>query len=149
MPKRVDLTGVKIGRITVERAATSRRTTGGQSKTYWIGKCECGTIKEYSTSALTHRKKYTRSCGCLQIEVIKKQGLSNYKGDGVAGTNSLFTRYKRGAKHRNLTFSLNKEEFELLINSACFYCGDQPKGIWRRNEVKSKKIYNGIKNNLS
>lgn len=66
MPKALDLTNKKIGRWTVLGKAESRN-----KKTYWVCKCECGTIKEVPTKAL--RTEESRSCGCLKEEVNKNK----------------------------------------------------------------------------
>lgn len=57
MPKALNLTNQTFGKLTAIERAPSR---GG--KTYWVCKCECGTIKEVQTSHLTN--KTIQSCGC-------------------------------------------------------------------------------------
>lgn len=49
--------------------------------------------------------------------------------------------YKRGAIKRSLEFSLTREEFESLINTACYYCGSRPT---LRNINGCNLICNGI-----
>lgn len=49
--------------------------------------------------------------------------------------------YKRNAKKRNLEWSITLEQFDKLIFSNCYYCGDEP----RVHELKRKTlIYNGL-----
>jgi len=38
----------------------------------------------------------------------------------------IYRRYKRGAADRGYTFNLTKQQFELLINKDCAYCGKAP-----------------------
>lgn len=65
MPKALDLTGQKFGRLTVKKQAPSR-----SGKTYWICECDCGEEKEIQG---THLKTGAiKSCGCLQAETFKK-----------------------------------------------------------------------------
>lgn len=63
MPRMIDLTGHKCGRLTVlERAAT----TGNQAA--WLCQCDCGnnvTVVGYDL-----RSGHTQSCGCLQKEQV-------------------------------------------------------------------------------
>ena len=40
--------------------------------------------------------------------------------------NYLLAEYKTGAKDRNLSFELNKEDFLSIINKPCIYCGAAP-----------------------
>lgn len=56
MPKAIDITNQKFGKLTAIKKAESR---GG--KTYWLCKCECGNEKEVQTSHL--RNGSIQSCG--------------------------------------------------------------------------------------
>ena len=64
MMRRLDLTGQRIGRLTVVQPAPTRN-----GETLWRCQCDCGVFKEIRTNAL--RSGQTRSCGCLCIERIK------------------------------------------------------------------------------
>lgn len=63
-----NIKGKKYGRLTVMDYA-------GKSK--WICKCECGTYKEIQSAHL--KDGHTKSCGCLQKEIIKKNAGSHYQ----------------------------------------------------------------------
>lgn len=65
MPKALDLTGKRFGRLIAISKAESRN-----SKTYWLCKCDCGVEKEIQTGNLTSGA--TRSCGCLEKEINKR-----------------------------------------------------------------------------
>lgn len=65
MPKALDLTNQKFGRLTAIKKAPSR-----SNKTYWLCKCECGNEKEIQTSHLISGA--IQSCGCLQEEIRNK-----------------------------------------------------------------------------
>ena len=61
--RRVDLTGQKIGRLTViEEDRTRPRDPHGER--FWVCRCECGNIKTIIQSSL-RKANGTRSCGCL------------------------------------------------------------------------------------
>ena len=57
MVRKIDLTGRRIGKLTVLRESDQR-------KGYWFCQCECGRTKEIFGSCL--RKERTLSCGCLR-----------------------------------------------------------------------------------
>ena len=62
----IDLTGRKVGRLTVlGREGTYQRPSGNKEPT-WRCKCDCGNEVVVLSSNL--KKKNTLSCGCLQTE---------------------------------------------------------------------------------
>lgn len=60
----VDMTGKKIGRLTVIERDKMKGSPKGEA--YWVCKCECGNIKSIAGSSL--RRGRTRSCGCLRYD---------------------------------------------------------------------------------
>ena len=60
----IDMTGQKIGKLTVLKRDTTKR---GQAA-YWICQCECGNIVSIRGSNLRDKKHPTQSCGCLLKE---------------------------------------------------------------------------------
>ena len=67
MPRK-DLTGQRFNRLTVLQLDTERTS---KSRSYWICKCDCGTIKSIRSDQLTSGK--TKSCGCLNTEKRKER----------------------------------------------------------------------------
>lgn len=65
MSRLIDITGLEVGRLTVVN-----RVENIGSTTVWLCRCECGGTKEIRGSHL--RNGATKSCGCLQIEAVKK-----------------------------------------------------------------------------
>lgn len=59
MPKALDLTGKKFGRLTALYRLPSKN-----GKTYWLCQCDCGNQKEVQTTHLTRNN--IQSCGCLR-----------------------------------------------------------------------------------
>jgi len=114
-------------------------------------KCICGKIVYARTYRLKNNN--TTSCGCIaNINMASKNRLPNFRGL----TNEIYRQYKKSAKLRNYVFDLSIEEFEILIQSNCYYCNSLPlKGF---NFSRKRKInnnddfkYNGvdrINNNL-
>ena len=70
--KKKDMTGQRIGRLTVLRESANR-------KGFWFCKCDCGKTKTIRGSCL--RQGSTLSCGCLLTESIerRKQTLAEVK----------------------------------------------------------------------
>lgn len=60
----IDIVGHKFGKLTVEKRADNYIQLGGQQKTAWICKCDCGNECVVTGDALKSGK--TKSCGCLR-----------------------------------------------------------------------------------
>ena len=78
MPKKIEMTGQRFGRLVV----IAEGQTGCSGAKRWVCKCDCGNITKpiYGASL---RKGMTQSCGCLQKERVgqtaKKHGQYNTK----------------------------------------------------------------------
>lgn len=81
----IDLTGKKVGRLTVIRYAFTKN-----KNRYWECKCECGNTKFICTSRLT--AKSVESCGCAKIEATiarsTKHGYSKRKNNRLHNIHS-------------------------------------------------------------
>ena len=75
-----NLTGLKFGRLTVLEQTGSRIGKNGKSLIFWKCLCECGNIVEVYAGSLT--SGLTTSCGCLQKEKAKENGLK-YKRKNI------------------------------------------------------------------
>lgn len=74
----IDLTGRKFGRLTVLKKGTGRYTQGGNYKTTWVCRCDCGNVKEYDSQKL--RKGRTLSCGCYRGQRIRESHVEDLTG---------------------------------------------------------------------
>ena len=74
----IDLTGKIFGRLLVMKNLESRITKGGQTKTRWLCKCECGNFKEVDAGKLKNGE--VKSCGCLNRELVSKRSLKDLTG---------------------------------------------------------------------
>jgi hypothetical protein len=110
----IDLTGRKIGKLTVLERDFDNLTSG---LIHWKCLCDCGNIKSIAGYSL--RGKSTKSCGCLQKEIAKLQQIP----DGGAAKNKLYGQYKNKANKRGYSFKLSKEEFIKTTGQKCHYCG--------------------------
>lgn len=93
MPRFIDLSGQKFGRLTV----VSRAVKGPRA--WWNCKCDCGTEKIVSATGL---RCGTQSCGCFQVEkhlkMITKHGHAPTEGKAQSKTYATW----RGMKSRCL-----------------------------------------------
>lgn len=71
MGKKEDLTGRRIGRLTVIEETDERRS----GSVVWLCKCDCGNYKRISANSLKSGR--VLSCGCYNKEVISTHGLSH------------------------------------------------------------------------
>jgi elongation factor P hydroxylase len=130
--------GIKYNRLTIIEVLPI--INGKQIR--YLCRCDCGNLTEVNRDKLVRGN--TKSCGCLMKEKAKKLGLSNRIEKGQANFNVLYGNYKASAKHRNLEFSLNKEEFRNLTDGNCYYCGMSPQGIQVKKDSNGAYVYNGI-----
>src|SRR5687768_2830127 len=84
----IDLSGRKMGRLTVLRLAPKMGSRGR----WWLCRCECGKLKEISATHLLHGG--TSSCGCYKrergIEAARKRAspaLDRFMGNLVKSVN--------------------------------------------------------------
>lgn len=127
-----DLTGQKFNRWTVLRVGKRRTVPCGQTKTYWICQCDCGTIKEiYSHSLISGKSK---TCYCS----LRKND------EGHTGRNSMFSCYKTKCKRQNIEFSITLEQFGEMTKQNCYYCGSEPSNKVAARNWNGDYIYNGI-----
>ena len=66
MPKKIDLTNHRFGRLVVIEQAENIHTPNGRSHVAWKCKCDCG--NEVIVRSDTLRNGHTTSCGCKQQE---------------------------------------------------------------------------------
>ncbi len=139
--KKLYLPGVKIGRLTIRKAAPNS-TRKNRDRTMWECKCDCGNIHITSTDAFTRSKE--PSCGCHRKEISMRLGINQSLPSGEASFNLLFRGYKYKAKDRGLSFNLSKELFKSLTKENCVYCGRSPSNSIMGKFHNGAYIYNGI-----
>lgn len=147
MAKAIDYTGQRVGILTV--LYDTGKTKYSRPSKVWLCKCDCGTLKEYSSVELTGT---VRSCGCLKQKYMDNFGDRN-KGKtpttaleiGESTKRSLLGHYKITARKRNIPFELSEDEFRKLIFMDCHYCGSPPSQVMKdRHRPEGSIRYNGI-----
>lgn len=86
----------------------------------------------------------TKGCGCLRGKHLKGLHQKNTLRYGEASFNRIFGNYKYRAKRKGQGFSLSKEEFRLLVDDVCHYCGSAPKNVSVKPTFNGEYVYNGI-----
>lgn len=66
-----NITGLRFGRL-VAISPTEKRSK--QGSVYWLCKCDCGNEVVVRQDNLRNGSGGTQSCGCLAIEIRKKNG---------------------------------------------------------------------------
>ena len=130
------MTGKKFGRLTVIKniGIIAKRT-------HWECLCECNNKITISTSRLING--HTKSCGCLRSEllILRKTKFSRR----IASARRIWqSSYKK---------ELPFEDFLVLSQQNCYYCGSKPNNINNVSKRKERKvsysaeydfIYNGL-----
>jgi hypothetical protein len=132
-----DLVGRKVRKITVLERMDIKNAHGSP---YYRCVCDCGTEMFLCSNEL-NLKKGTTCCGCTRRAPYTKKPL------GEAAMRHRYTQYKSGAKRRDLCFELSIDEFKVITQENCFYCGSVPQQIavgGGNGRCNGSYIYNGI-----
>lgn len=146
--RHVDMTqhiGKKYNYLEVLSLETEFYLYKGKSikKTFFNCKCECGVEKKIAAGLVLIGS--IKSCGCKKMELVRAATKKYYVQKYLSPVeDKLFGNYKTQAKKHNRDFLLSKEEFDVIVNANCYYCGTSPDHI-RGNKTKSVlKVLNGI-----
>ena len=89
----------------------------------------------------------SRRCGGInwgRYNVIPKTNQTNPLPWGESMFNSLFYKYRLGAKKRGYDFEIEKEDFRILTKQKCYYCGSEPWQILKSSCNTGDYIYTGL-----
>lgn len=125
----IDLTGKTFGRLLVVKKAEN---ASDKKRIYWECVCECGNTKVIMGESLKYG--WTKSCGCLQKETAKINGVKGIKfGDKSPQwkgykdiPKNAFNNVMNGAKSRDIEFSITMEDIQNVFekqNRRCAYTG--------------------------
>jgi hypothetical protein len=135
---KLQLSGQVFGRLTVQ----DHYEIDKRGRTSWLCLCTCGKQKLISSASL--RSGNTKSCGCLHVESSIAKCKTRKTHEYESAFHDLYTRYRRNAFTRGLSFDLSHEEFYRLTNQNCYYCGITPQQVMTKAHYVSQYIYNGI-----
>lgn len=124
------LIGKKYGKIeVVELLAKNSEIQGKRGHLY---KCKCNQCEKehiYTTSAIL-RKGFV-GCRCV-LDTAK------------SSQKSIYCNYKANAKTRNIEFELDLNDFVILAEQNCVYCGCLPSNKINSKDLIGEWQYNGI-----
>ena len=124
MPKKIDITNQRFGKLIALRPAPSRN-----KKTYWLCQCDCGQQKEIQTCHLVSGD--TQSCGCQQIynKTIENQKCLICGENFISNNDSRKYCYKCSPAGLSPTERLRyrkraiKQQLIAYKGGRCEYCG--------------------------
>lgn len=64
--------------------------------------------------------------------------------EGVAARNQVISKYRTGARARELDWDLTKEQCKELFQGNCHYCGKEPSRIYEVERLNGPYTYSGI-----
>lgn len=127
MPVFRDLTGRRFGKLIV----TNNHKISSCGRRAWLCVCECGNKRFIVSKYLLDGD--VNSCGCLRKE-----------SSGIAARNNVYRNYRSNAKKRGIDFNLSIDDFMLLSQKPCFYCGVAPSNFSKSRWGNGDFLYNGI-----
>lgn len=104
----------------------------------WAACKRCGKFRwvHYYRKTKKPISNYCGSCGCSLAVRKPKVPFSERR------INRLFTSFRTRARRRNLVSNLSKALFTELVDSDCYYCGNEPAN--KENDRGKVYIYQGI-----
>ena len=121
MPRKIDLTNQKFGRLTVIQPCENIK-----GRTAWLCRCDCG--KEIKVITKSLRDGNTKSCGCLHKEIVSKQFAKNLTGQKFGKLTAIQPTNKR--KHGSVIWECQCEcgnkhlvSAEVLLSGKSNSCG--------------------------
>jgi len=134
--KTLELINVKFGLLTVESYSHKDKF----NNKIWKCKCDCGNDTFVSTASL--RKGTTTSCKCNQYK--KGKNVHNYSGyEDITGTR--WNSIRGGAKARNLSFDISKEDIWKILLKQNYKCALSGIDVsFKNNTASIDRINNDI-----
>lgn len=108
--------------------------------------CEdCGKFRKINISTLTNRlnSSYIKNGETLCSKCANKR-MSGINNSQYLHGNSHYCEYRYNARKRGYDFDLTIDDFEKLVPSNCFYCGEKSNGIDRWDNTKGYTIDNSL-----
>ena len=128
MPKKIDLTGRQFGRLVVIGESKKRE----RKNAYWFCECSCGNLACVSTHKL--KSGHTKSCGCLNKEVLRKQQKECIKPD-----ESFYSCYRKATREDGSNTNLHR----LIMEG---YLGRKLDKSEEVHHINENKLDNRLKN---
>lgn len=128
-----DLTGKRFGRLLAIHPTDKRI----RKAVVWLCQCDCGKQKEVTSVYLN--AGYTRSCGCLRIDILN----SSYNGDCDSNSNRKRTSGKDYGNWRVAVY--NRDDYTCkMCDRKRKYLNAHHLNSWDSNEEERLNVDNGI-----
>ena len=131
--KVVDLVGQTFGRLTVVKRVEDYVCNNGRKYTQWLCKCSCGDNSYISIVSTNLKNGSTKSCGCLQKEVVSKIK-KKYNTYNLSG------KYGIGYTSKDEEFYFDLEDYD-LIKDYCWFLDNKGYVISRNILNNEEHIY--------
>lgn len=125
----LDLTGQRFGKLIAIKIIERDKNR----QIVWLCKCDCGKDHKVTATGLRAGRvghgKGVKSCGCY------RDTFKLLPGD-EGSFNAWFNAYRYNSNYhsrKKKEFSLTKNEFRLITNKNCIYCGSEPKPYYAKN----------------
>lgn len=117
--RRMDLTGRRFGRLTVQTEATPHIYPSGQSQRQWECLCDCGNTATVAQFALI--QGITQSCGCLRKERSRETASGKNSKNPLQRTNgTTIPLIRPGRKpYRNSKSGVIGVYYDKSVNKWC------------------------------
>ena len=127
----------KLHRLTLIRDAGVIK-----KKKHGVFHCDCG--NEVTTVISAVKIGRTKSCGCLQLEMLYRAHEAQRGEYGESSCRAVYNMYRCSARKRKIPFELTYEHFKQLTKLNCTYCGGSPSTVKTNPHYYGEYIYNGI-----
>lgn len=127
---------MKKGRLTIISEYSDKRNN--KIRKYYKVRCDCGNEFEAVKDNID-RGKGVGCKFCVNSYINQARKLPGHE----AARNALYQDYRKGARSRDYSFSLDIEWFEKITMSNCYYCGAVPNKIIKVDSG-AEYTYNGI-----
>lgn len=131
--RKSNLINKRFGRLVVIKKAKSV----SNGKTVWLCRCDCGNEKNIKDECLKRKKGATKSCGCLNDELLRTRFIKYEPREG-----SAMKVWSNNYNDGDITFE--KFYYELSQQN-CFYCQAPPSN--KANAYNDKKCSEYRRNN--
>ena len=126
----------------------------GVRRKFLEASCGCGKLFWSRQDHLKREKYPVTNCGCEKWAYKSGRKASNLKPQGEAAARNVYNSYKSKCFRKGVTFHLTFEDFKEITKKNCFYCGVEPKQMYKSlykygpraglKKVNGDYIYNGI-----
>lgn len=143
--KGVNRSSVIVGNEYHGNLVLKRLKKGPRGQAVYLCKCQCGNIRKMDgTRLLSGNSHLCRKCG--YAEHLTKIHVQLTKPEGYAACRAAYCQIRNScAKARNLIWSITFEDWVMLSQLSCRYCGSPPSNLSRGGYGRNGEYhYNGL-----